>query len=508
MRRLMFSALAAVLHGAIAGGQPRAVVVDRGPGDSGRILSEILAGPHRLVEPGQDTSWFTLGRDEQLPGSLVVLGRTTAVEGQVDRDVVVVGGDLFVRPAARVNGRAIAIGGGVYPSTLATIGGGVQAFRDNTFDIRRTDAAYELSYRSLYEDATPPLILPGIYGLRVPSYDRVNGASIPLGPSLTFAGGRGQADFVVTYRSDLGQFDPSATATLEVGRRQRLEGFAGRGTFSNDDWIWSDLVNSLSALVLGRDTRNYYRADRAQLTAHRAWETATMIIEPFVGARGERSWAVGPVVGDTSSPWSIFERSDTLEGMLRPNPQVGELTIVSALAGTALRWESGGVRANGRLFAEQSLNASGPAASGGGTDDLFTQVTSELDIAFLTFGDQLYEIGARWMTTPIGPPPPQRFAYIGGSGTLPFLDLLEQGGDELLFLDQRYSLPLTKIQLGLLGVPSLQLRHRLGSAGFERLPSLEQALGVGVVVSVARGEFLIDPATGKTRVSVGFSFAR
>lgn len=503
----MCTALATVLHGAVADAQPRVVVVDRGPGDSGRILSEILAGPHRLVEPGVDTSWFVLPRDAQTPGSVVVLGRTTAVEGQVDGDVVVVGGDLFVRPAARVNGRAIAIGGGVYPSTLATIGGGTQAFRDNTFDIRRRDTIYELSYRSLYEDATPPLTLPGIYGLRVPSYDRVNGASIPAGPSLAFAGGRGNANFLVTYRSDLGKFDPSAEATLELSRRLRLEGFAGRGTFSNDDWIWSDLVNSLSTFVFGRDTRNYYRADRAQLTAHRTWETATMVIEPFVGARGERSWAVGPTVGDSSSAWSIFERSDTLEGMLRPNPQVGDLTIVSALAGAALQWESGGVRANGRLFAEQSLNASGPAASGG-TDDLFTQITSQLYVAFLTFGDQLYEIDARWMTTPFGQSPVQRFAYIGGSGTLRFLDLLEQGGDELLFLDQRYSLPLTRIQLGRLGVPSLQLRHRLGSAGFERLPSLEQTLGLGLIVSVVRGEFLIDPATGETRFSLGFAFAR
>lgn len=502
----MFTAIATIFCAAVADAQPRAVVVDRGPGDSGRILSEVLAGPHRLVEPGQDTSWFVLPRDERQSGSLVVLGRTTAIEGHVDKDVVVVGGDLFVRPAARVNGRAIAIGGGVYPSTLAAIGGGVRAFRDNTFGIRGSDSVYELSYRSLYEDATPPLTFPGIYGLRVPSYDRVNGASVRAGPSLTFADGRGNADFIVTYRSDLGQIDPSSAATLELGRRLRLEGFAGRGTFSNDEWIWSDLVNSLSTLVFGKDTRNYYRADRAQLTAHRKWETATMVIEPFVGARGERSWAVGPEVGDTSSPWSIFERSDTLEGMFRPNPQVGELTIVSALLGTALQWESGGVRATGRLFAEQSLNASGPASSG--TDDLFTLVTSELSVAFLTFGDQLYEIDARWMTTPVGAPPPQRFAYIGGSGTLPFLDLLEQGGDELLFLDQRYSLPLTRVQLGRLGVPSLQLRHRLGSAGFERLPSLEQALGVGLIVSIIRGEFLIDPATGQTDVAVGFSFAR
>lgn len=504
MRWLVLSALAMVVQVAVAEGQPRVVIVDRGPGASGRILSGILDRPHRLVAP--DSSWFVLPRGEQVRGGLVVLGRTAAIEGQVDGDVVVVDGDLFVRPAGRVSGRAVAIGGGVYPSTLAIVAGGRQAFRDNTFDIRSTQAGYELSYRSLYADATPPLILPGIYGLRAPSYDRVNGASIPWGPSLSFGHGRGHADFLITYRSDLGNLDPSAEATLNVGRRSRLEGYVGRGTFSNDEWIWSDLVNSLSSLGFGKDTRNYYRADRAEITAHRAWETATMVIEPFVGVGAERSWAVGPTVGDTGSPWSIFGRSDTLEGMLRPNPQVGKLTVVSALAGTTLRWESGGVRANGRVFAEQSLNGSGPGTSV--ADDLFTQITSELYVTFLTFGDQQYELDARWLTSPVGRPPSQRFAYLGGSGTLPFLDLLEQGGDELLFLDQRYSLPLTRIQLGMLGVPTLQLRHRLGSAGFERLPSFEQALGVGLIVSLIRAEFLIDPATGETRLSLGFAFAR
>lgn len=506
MRILVRVGLAMLVHVTIAGAQPRVVVADRGPGASGRILSDVLEDRHQLVEPGADTVWFVLGRNQQVRGSLVVLGRTAAIEGQVDQDVVVVGGDLFVRPEAHISGRGIAIGGGVYPSTLAIVEGGIRSFRDNTFDITRSPDGYLLTYRSLYADGTPPLVFPGVYGLRAPSYDRANGASISGGPSLSFAGGRGNADFLITYRSDLGKFDPAAEATFEVSRRFRLEGSAGRGTFSNDDWIWSNLVNSLASVVFGRDTRNYYRADRGQVTAHRAWEAATMVIEPFVGARGERSWAVGPAVGDTSSPWSILGRTDTLDGMRRPNPQVGKLTLVSALAGTALQWESGGVRAEGRVFAEQSLSASGSA--GAGADDVFTQITSDLYLTFLTFGEQSYEFSGRWMTTPGGSPPPQRFAYIGGSGTLPFLDLLEQGGDELVFIDQRYSVPLTTIQLGMLGAPTLQLRHRLGSAGFQRLPSLEQVLGVGVIVSVVRGEFLVDPATGETRVSVGFSFAR
>lgn len=503
MRHSGLAVVATLVHVAVAGAQPRVVIVDHGPGPSGRILAEVLAKPHRLIEP--DTARFTLPRDAHVTTNLVVLGRTAAVDGQVDGDLVVVGGDLFVHPGARIGGRAVAIGGAVYSSTLALPLNQPQSFRDNTFVIASTPSGYELTYRSLYADATPPLTFPGVYGLRVPSYDRVNGVSVPVGPAFSFADDRGTANFLATYRSDLGKIDPSADVALQLTRRLRLAGSVGRGTFSNDRWIRADYVNSAYTLLVGKDTRNYHRADRAEATVHRLWETTTLTLEPFLGARGERSWAVGPWLGEDGSPWSLMERGDTLEGMLRPNPPVPDLDIVSGLIGSDLSWEAGGVRATGRLQAERSLHIDGPSLSG---TTAFTQLTLDVNVTFLTFGDQQYEVDAHHVTTPAGPPPLQRFSYIGGSGTLPFLDLLEQGGGELLFLDQRYTIPVSRIQLGVLGMPTLLLRHRLGSAGLERLPTLEQTLGIGVIVSILRGEFDIDPSTQETRVSVGFSFAR
>ena len=503
MSRLLLAATASVLQVAVAAAQPRVVIADRGPGEIAGILDEVLAKPHRLVEP--DTSRYTLPQPERLTTNLVVLGRSAAIDGEVDGDVVVVGGDLFVHPGARIGGRAVAIGGAVYPSTLARPLNQPRSYRDDTFDITPTPAGYELTYRSLYEDATGPLTLPGVYGLRIPSYDRVNGVSVPVGPAFSFAGGRGLVNVLATYRSDLGTIDPSADVMLQLTRRLRIEGSVGRGTFSNDRWIWSEFVNSLSALVTGKDTRNYYRADRAEATLHRLWETTTTTVEPFIGARGERSWAVGPGLGAQSSPWSMMGRTDTLDGMLRPNPPVPDLDVVSALVGGDLRWESGDVRATAHVVAERSLRLDGPSATG---DEPFTQVTLHTYLAFLTFGDQQYELDVHHVTTPEGVPPPQRFAYIGGAGTLPFLDLLEQGGGELLFVDQRYSIPVPRIQLGRLGMPTLLLRHRLGSAGLSRLPTLEQAGGVGVIVSILRAEVVIDPATQDTRISVGLSFAR
>jgi hypothetical protein len=496
--RLVFAC--ALVSSALQGQAPRATITDLGPGPSGRILQEALARPHRLIEPDTGDTWFILARSAQEYTSLIVLGRSAAIAGLVEGDVIVVGGDLHVRPGARISGRAIAIGGGVYPSSLAFIGKGSESYRDNTFAIARTAQGYRLEYRSLREHPSPPLLFPGIYGLRFPSYDRVNGASVPFGPSFSFAGGRGALNALATYRSDLGKFDPSVAGGIELTRRSRLAFSAQRGTFTNDAWIWGNFVNSLSALVVGTDTRNYYRADRAELTLHRLWEFTRTQLEPFLGGRMEKAWSVGPQLGDQTGPWSIFGRTDSL-GMRRPNPPIDSGTVTSVLGGGAIQWESQQLQLRARSRGEMSLSTP--------SDQSFNQITSDLEITFPTFGEQEYALEVHWVTSPgEAPPPAQRFVYIGGSGTLPFLDLLEQGGDELLLIDQRYSVPLLNVRFGIFGIPTLLLRHRIGSAGFGDLPSFEQMIGVGVMLTILRGEIQIDPASGKVRTSVGFSFSR
>lgn len=494
----------AALSAGVAGAQQRVVVSDVGPGGSGRVLVEVVGQPHRLIAP--DTSWFILPRQQHERTSLLVLGRTAAISGRVEGDVVVVGGDLHVRPGAVISGRAVAIGGGAYLSTLALVGRGSLSFFDNTFEIQPTATGYALAYRSLRVAESPPLFLPGVYGLRVPTYDRVNGVSVRFGPTLSFADGRGEIDGIATYRSDLGKVDGLIDGTLQVTRRLWIAAKAERGTFSNDAWIWSDFVNSLSVLAFGVDTRNYYRADRGEATVHRAWEFTTTKLEPFLGLRYERAWSVGPARGDSSQPWSIFGKSDTL-GIRRPNPPVDSGGFMSVLTGGVVDWEAGDMKFRGRTDVELSLGATRNAVAS--LDDAdFTQFTTDAQLQFLTFGEQSFAIDVHWVTTFGATPPRQRWVYFGGSGTMPFLELLEQGGDELLLVDQRYSIPFPNLRFGLLGVPTLQLRHRMGSAGLSRLPTLEQMIGVGVMLTFVRGELQIDPASRELRVSAGFSFSR
>jgi hypothetical protein len=497
------SLLFALLVGAsVAQAQTKVTVTDLGPGPAGRILREALERPHRLVEP--DEAAFTQRRGEVQPSTLIVLGRTTYIGGKVEGDVIVVNADLFVRAGAEITGRAIAIGAGAYPSTLAYVGGGIQSHRDDGFSVTKSADGYSLAYQSLREGASAPLLFPGVYGLRIPTYDRVNGLSLPFGPALSFWQGRGEINAIATYRSDLGKIDPSVTAELQLSRRIRAEATVERASRTNDAWIWTNLVNSFSGLVFGEDTRNWYRADRAVATLHRGWEFTRTIFEPFVGFQYEKSWAVGPTAGTDDGPWSIIGRDDTL-AMLRPNPQVPKGTLSSALAGGVLRFEAEDLRIVARTQLELSVRT-------GNEGDImlvepFSQVVTDLDVRFPTFGEQQYGVEVRWVTSQDNLPP-QRFHYLGGPGTLPFHEMLEMGGGELLLVDQRYSIPLPRYTLGFMGSPTVQLRHRLGSAGLNSLPAFEQMVGVGVSLTVIRGEIRLDPATGKVKLAAGFTFAR
>lgn len=488
--------LLATLLPASALAQDRAYVRDAGPGPVGRWLSAALRAPYSLVPPG-DSARLTIARDSVVATTLVVLGHDLALDGAVQGDVIVVGADLFVHPGARIQGKAVAIGGGVYPSTLASIGGGTESHRDFTFVPVPTPAGFALEYRAL--GAAHPatrLSFPIVYGLRIPAYDRVAGVSQPVGLLLALDSGRVEIDPTLTYRSHLGVVDPWLAIRARYGRRLRSELGAGRGNFTNDAWIRSDIFNSLTAVVTGRDTRNWYRADRAQITVHRLWESTFAQVEPYVGARVERGGSVGQDSAATSAPWSLFGRRDREDGMLRPNPRVAHGRISSALLGAELHWARLGTEVNFRTMLEIA-----PDAPGGG----FGQGTVHARVDFPTFGTHRFRFVLHGVASVGDSTPPQRYAYLGGTGTLPTFDLLQFGGDQLLYVENRYIIPLERVIIWKLGSPTISLRHMLGAAGVRRLPAIEQNLGIRLELSLLRLDATLDPVSRRSKLTVGLS---
>jgi hypothetical protein len=357
-------------------------------------------------------------------------------------------------------------------------------------------------------------------GLRIPTYDRVNGIAIPWGPKLELNDARVDVDALVTYRSNLGKWDPSLEGSLRPGDNE-IRIYAGRGTFTNDAWIRGDLTNSAAAFFAGSDSRNYYRGDRAMARFAHAINGNGIIVTPYVGGNLERDWSTGSLA-PTKSPWSVFGRKGNLK-MRRPNPRVAIGSITSGLGGITTEVVRGGLDAKLDAMLEQSIRTAlkpdcsgftGPICPQAKSTDNFTQLTLDGQVGFPTFGSQTFAFKGHAVVSGSGTPvPAQRFAYLGGSGTLATVNLLALGGDHLLFVQGDYIIPFDRIQLPFVGPPFIGLRYAAGSAGIGGLPTMIQNLGVGAGASLFRVDYTIDPAQNrsplsrKSAVSFGVSLA-
>lgn len=373
--------------------------------------------------------------------------------------------------------------------------------------VRAQDTTSNAPDTGYVEYSESPISLPLGIGLRIPTYDRVNGLALPWGPKLTLGEEKFQLDGLVTYRSNLGKWDPSLEGFARPGDANELTFYAGRGTFTNDAWIRSDLANSLAALGVGSDSRNYFRADRATARFTHTLTTGAFTLTPFIGGNFERDWSTGSIA-PLKSPWSFFGRKGVLK-MKRANPRVKTGHISSFLAGSGIAVSRGGVDAKLDASVEHSFKTSLTADCSGFPTDAacalapldFTQFTLHSEVDFATFGSQTFSFLGHAVLGTSSIAPPQRFAYLGGSGTLATVNLLALGGDHLLYVQADYVVPLDRIQLPMVGPPFIGLRYSAGNAGQGNLPPLIQNLGVGAGVSLFRVDYSIDPARNRSPLS-------
>jgi hypothetical protein len=462
--------------------------------EASEAVRRVLASPH-VVRGGSGP--LVLTSDSAYSGGLLVLGRPTYLASSVHGDVVVVGADLFLRPGVAVQGRAVAIGGTVSGTTLGSVANGTLSLRDETYDLTREGDHYSLVHRELLaEDREPVISLAGLQGFLTPSYDRVDGLSLPVGIAIAPAGELIRLQLDGTYRSRLGTVDPGAKLTIAPSSRFRLEARGSRTTRTNDDWIYSNLVNSITTFFAGTDTRNYFRSTGVDARAIFTIDRTSYIIEPYVGFRAERVRSISA----TGDVWTMFGRDDSLRTK-RPNPFVQEGDIQSALAGVEWQLPGEDVTGSGYLRAEQSFD---PPA---GSSDFF-QFTFHGTVQFPTFGTQSLHVKVHAVTSSGDVVPAARYAYLGGSGTLATLDLLEQGGSELLYVENRYLIPIERFALPFVGTPILSIRDAFGSAGVNSLPSFQHEVGAGLGVSVVHFDFSTAVAGRKgSRASLGISLS-
>jgi len=419
-----------------------------------RRLRELIdTGRFRLIR--HDT---LIAAGDTVAGSLLVVDATLYLEGTVRGDLAGVRSNLFLRPTARVHGAVINAGGGLYRSALAG-SGEVLDHPNATYHVAVIGDTLRITGRA---DGERGIALPGLLGLRPPTYDRVAGLTLPWGASWRFAPGGcdvGRLRTAIAYRSAPG--DLAAAAALDLRRgRTRISAAAEQAYFTNDEWIRGDLENSLKFAWSGRDYRNYYRAERFYAEAAHAGEGRVWAWKAALRAGTEHARSL-----PARDPWTFFGDGD------RPNPPVDDGRINSIVGQGAIAWK-------GRSAALRLGSALEAATDLAGGDFSFARFILDGEWTMLALADHTLEIEWRFQGPLPGTRslPRQRWTFVGGSGTLKTFPIARFPGDRLVFVETDYIIPFPpSFRFPILGEPHLEIEHAAAMAWTADVrPPLEQ----------------------------------
>jgi hypothetical protein len=497
-RRVVLAACAALLALAPAA---RAQVPQISGDDESRaaqIGREILArGQYVVID--RDT---TLAGDFRTPGDLVVYDAEVRLEGNVDGSVLVLGGDFWIRPGGRVGGSIAVLTGGVYPSGLAIVQHDSIFHGDprGRIELETRPTGRDGEYVAVAEITPAPR--PAFFAPAVgpfPTYDRVNGLTLSASANI-YPTRRSEGPVINLW----GSYRFEQENRLGGGIRWRvplnvqnlqITGEASRATRTNDAWIRGDVANSVRALALGRDYRDYWDADVLRVMVDRPVGKPLIAGETWLAPRGGIQLSRDRSL-PTQRPWALLNR----EGLERINPPVLEGNIVSLLAGTRFRWVGTSTTFDGDLNLEHALSAPG--------DSTFTQALFTGTYSTRALRTHLLQVYARAMT-PIGgrDAPPQRYGILGGGGTFSTEPIAAFRGDHLVFIESSYVIPVNNVELPFVGIPSLEAVHNVGAAwvGNDE-PEWVQNVGAGVIFALVRARVLINPADRPLEPRFSFGF--
>jgi hypothetical protein len=460
----------------------------RGDVDTDIFLRRLIdSGAYVLIT--RDT---LLSHSDTIPGTALVAGSTVRIDGVITGDLVIVDANVFLRPGARVLGAVRNIAGGLYASELATVQHGTHSRPNAAYVVREledgTVVLQGLTHRSV-------LVTDGLFGLRAPTYDRVDGLSVGLGAGYLLPR-LGRVEPVlrgrVEYRSQRGVLTGGAGLELERGRSTVAAGVE-RTTMTNERWIQSDWVNTATYLLAANDRRDYYEADRGFVELQRVLEEGPRTTTALLRGQVEDARTL-----HAGTPWTLFgtPREDNIE--------VADGRIASVTAAAVMEWRLPlhVIRVHG------SVEAAGGVLDG---EHSFNAYVADMKWAMSTFRDHTLSLRGHAQGPLPGTRslPPQRWSFVGGTGTLPTFGIAEFRGDRVALLETRYSVP-TPLRVRFAGAPDVELLHIVGMAWTaDDTQSLEQNVGAGLRFSLLSVRAIVDPArAGRVILSLGLELPR
>ncbi|WP_428274344.1 polymer-forming cytoskeletal protein [Candidatus Palauibacter sp.] len=436
--------------------------------------SEGQAMLEAFLEAGGFAVWTTdtvLVRGDTAPGAVLLLEGTARIAGRIEGDLYVVDGDLFLRSGASITGDVVVLGGGFYDSDVAEVGGTVTYRPNEPLRVRPSRGGFEIISEV---DPEPAFELDGTYGFHLPTYDRVNGLSIPVGVlgRVWDAPGRPELAAGMTWIPAREDVDYRFRNSWRVAQRVRLGLFATSAVVNNEDWIRPTWYNGLAHFVAGDDVRGHY--DSREFGLELEWTSP----EPPVWEDAPR-WRVVAAAGREEAEGLGVRKVTILFGgeppgtlaslpHYDPHLQVDEGSLWFGRLG--FEWVSQGRDRHTTigLGVEAGLEDELSHASiglGPITKYDFLLLEARVSARRVTPRGHAVDAFAIGRADVAGRLPRQRYSTIGGIGTLPTMPLRGLRGARLLYAETAYAIPL--LGDAMLGGLDLFARGSAGGVGTE-----------------------------------------
>ena len=279
---------------------------------------------------------------ETVASSVVAFAGPLTIEGKIDGELIVVGGDVEFRQGAAVTGDVTVIAGKAIDADVATIGGSLTTYSEGfelyhrgerilAVNTRRTERGRDRDWERERDDRdwdhwewnswgrSTLALRTGI------NYNRVEGLPIMFGPIIQTGGASPtRIEALGILRTGSGDmFDAD-----RMGYQLRVEQFLGTSAFRIggvahsvinpiEDWTVTDLEASLSTFLLHEDQRDYF--EREGWGVYARFAPRRTPIDLRVGYYHEEHGSVA-----ARDPWTLFG-----DGSWRRQPLVGEGTLRS-----------------------------------------------------------------------------------------------------------------------------------------------------------------------------------
>jgi len=404
-----------------------------------RLAGFLAAGDYEIW--ARDT---ILSKEQGVLGNVLVLGAVARIAGAVEGSVFAVDGDVILRPGAAIHGELVVLGGGLYSSKLATVDGETLLRAAEEYRVLPAGTDYRIE---LLPGPPATVELHGLYGFEIPWYQRVDAVTliwgiegqlntIPWNPSL---------ELVARLTTRNGAFEGTAKQFWHPRRDLHFGFVAERITRTRDRWIRGILSNSANYFLVGDDFANYYKANRVLFNIGRS---PLSTFAPSLDVQWERASS------QNAEPYFVLFRDDN---RVRPNPPIDPGDLWSVVLRTAFNHRTPG----SRFGAELSLEGADSTIAGD-----FSFLLGEVRLAWEGGGflDHAVEANGIGRGDLGGTLPRQRWSAIGGRGTLPSVPVLALDGPRLLYGEATYLIPITPLELSMVGPPWVFFRGALGSA--------------------------------------------